>query len=171
MSLPTVNGVGRLTEEPELKYTASGSAVVRLRLAFNSRKKDPQTGEWKDDAVLYLDGSVFGPAAENVASSLQRGMEVFVSGRLKTNSWEDKQGQRQQRTELLVDAVGPTTMRTQTARVEKTSGGGQGNGRAQFQQARQAQGGSDDPWAAAPAGQGAGGWRQQSQGYSDEPPF
>ena len=163
MSLPTINGVGRLTEEPELRYTAAGSPVARLRLAFNSRKKD-QSGQWVDDAVLYLDGSAFGPVAENIASTLQRGMEVVVSGRLKTNSWEDKQGQRQQRTELLVDSIGPS-LRSATAQVEKA--GGQGSGRQEFQRARQAQGAAsaEDPWAPPAPGQ------SQAGGWDEAPPF
>lgn len=169
MSLPTMNGVGRLTAEPELRYSASGSPVVKVRLAFNSRKKDPQSGEWKDDAVAYVQGTVFGPMAESVAESLQQGMEVVVSGRLKTNSWEDQSGQKRSVLELVVDSIGPS-LRSATARVTKVGSGGQGG-----QSRRGQQQPAGDPWAAsASAGARSGGWGASSGGggYSGEaPPF
>ncbi|WP_448333544.1 single-stranded DNA-binding protein [Streptomyces sp. DSM 41534] len=162
--LPTLNGTARLIDEPDLRYAASGGAVVKIRLAFNSRKKDP-SGEWKDDASFFVTGVVFGQAAENIAASLQRGMEVVVSGRMKTDSWE-KDGEKKSTPSLLLDSIGPS-LRFATARVEKA--GGSGSGREQFQQARQQQG-SGDPWASgAPAG--GGGWGGGGAGASDEPPF
>ncbi|MDX3232948.1 single-stranded DNA-binding protein [Streptomyces sp. ME19-01-6] len=161
--LPTLNGTARLIEDPELRYAASGGAVARVRLAFNSRKKD-QAGQWVDDASFFVTGTAFGQAAENIAATLQRGMEVVVSGRMKTDSWE-KDGEKQSRPALLLDSVGPS-LRFATARVEKS--GGSGSGRQEFQQARQQQGaGSGGPWASAPAG-GGGGW---AGGGEDEPPF
>ncbi|MFF9787113.1 single-stranded DNA-binding protein [Streptomyces nigrescens] len=160
MSLPQLSGVARLIEDPELRFSASGSAVVKVRLAFNSRKKD-QAGQWVDDATFFVRGTAFGPAAENVAASLQRGMEVMVVGRMKTESWE-KNGEKRSEAALLVDSIGPS-LRFATARVEKS--GGQGQGRQEFRQARQAQGAAsaDDPWA-TPS-------QSQAGGYSDEPPF
>lgn len=161
MSLPQLSGVARLIEDPELRFSASGGAVVKIRLAFNSRKKD-QSGQWVDDATFFVRGTAFGQAAENVAASLQRGMEVMVVGRMKTESWE-KNGEKRSEAALLVDSIGPS-LRFATAQVEKS--GGQGQGRQEFQQARQAQGAAsaEDPWAqpSAPA---------QSGGFSDEPPF
>lgn len=160
--LPTLNGTARLIEDPELRYAASGGAVARVRLAFNSRKKD-QAGQWVDDASFFVTGTAFGQAAENIAATLQKGMEVVVSGRMKTDSWE-KDGRKESRSALLLDSVGPS-LRFATARVEKTSGSGAG--RQEFQQARQQQGAaSGDPWA-APAG-GGGGW---AAGGGDEAPF
>ncbi|MEU1908434.1 single-stranded DNA-binding protein [Streptomyces hygroscopicus] len=161
--LPTLNGTARLIDDPELRYAASGGAVVKVRLAFNSRKKDP-SGEWKDDASFFITGTAFGQAAENIAATLQRGMEVVVSGRMKTDSWE-KDGEKKSAPSLLVDSIGPS-LRFATARVEKV--GGSGSGRQEFQQARQQQG-SGDPWGSgAPAG--GGGWGGGAVG-GDEPPF
>lgn len=162
MTLPQLSGIARLIEDPELRYGASGSAVVKVRLAFNSRKKD-QSGQWVDDATFFVRGTAFGQAAENVAASLQRGMEVVVSGRMKTESWETKEGEKRSEAALLVDSIGPS-LRFATAQVEKT--GGQGQGRQEFQQARQGQGASAaaDPWSQSTPGQSAGGW-------NDEPPF
>lgn len=165
MSLPTLNGTARLIDDPQLRYAASGSAVVKVRLAFNSRKKDPQSGEWKDDAVFFVDGTAFGQAAENIAGSLARGMEVVVSGRLKTESWE-KDGEKRSGTALLIDSIGPS-LRNATAKVEKA--GGQGQGRQEYQQARQrsSQEGREDPWASSGAAAEAGSWG----GGGDDPPF
>ncbi|MFG2359435.1 single-stranded DNA-binding protein [Streptomyces sp. NPDC048521] len=165
MSLPTLNGTARLMDDPQLRYGASGGAVVTVRLAFNSRKKDPQSGEWKDDASFFVDGKAFGPAAENIAETLSRGLEVVVSGRMKTDSWE-KDGEKRSRPELLLDSIGPS-LRSATAKVTKASGGS-GQGR---QEARQAvrQGASsapaDDPWANGSAGGG------QAGAWGDEAPF
>jgi single-strand DNA-binding protein len=163
MSLPTLNGTARLIEDPQLRYAASGGAVVKLRLAFNSRKKD-QSGQWVDDAVFYIRGTAFGKAAENIAETLQRGMEVVVSGRMKTESWESN-GEKKEAPSLLVDSIGPS-LRSATAQVAKA---GQGHGQQAYQEARARSSaeGREDPWAssgaAAPASQ-AGGW-------SDDPPF
>jgi len=167
MSLPILNGTARLIDDPQLRYGASGGAVVTVRLAFNSRRKDPQSGEWKDDASFFVDGKAFGPAAENIAETLSRGLEVVVSGRMKTDSWE-KDGEKKSRPELLLDAIGPS-LRSATAKVTKASSSGQG--RQAYQQARAASSreGREDPWAssgaAVDAGQGAGTWG------GDEPPF
>jgi len=119
MSLPILNGTARLIDDPQLRYGASGGAVVTVRLAFNSRRKDPQSGEWKDDASFFVDGKAFGPAAENIAETLSRGLEVVVSGRMKTDSWE-KDGEKKSRPELLLDAIGPS-LRSATAKVTKAS--------------------------------------------------
>lgn len=172
MSLPSVNGTARLIEDPELRFAASGGAVVKVRLAFNSRKKDPQSGEWKDDASFFVTGTAFGQAAENIAETLTRGLEVVVSGRMKTDSWETKEGEKRSAASLLIDSIGPS-LKSATAKVTKASGGsGQGNGRQEYGQARQQQqqqqsAGSGDPWGAAAqqAGQAAGSWA------GEEPPF
>lgn len=164
MSLPTLNGTARLMDDPQLRYGASGGAVVTVRLAFNSRKKDPQSGEWKDDSSFFIDGKAFGPAAENIAETLARGLEVVVSGRPKTESWE-KDGEKRSKPVLLIDSIGPS-LRSATAKVQKTSGGS-GHGRQDARQAAQ-QGASapqEDPWATS--GSAAGG----QNAWDVEPPF
>jgi single-strand DNA-binding protein len=166
MSLPIVNGTARLMDDPQLRYGASGGAVVTVRLAFNSRKKDPQTNQWVDDASCFLDGKAFGQAAENIVESLSRGLEAVVSGRLRTESWE-KDGEKRSKVVLLIDSIGPA-LRYATAKVQKT--GGTGQGRQEFQQARQAQQPAEDPWASS-GGQQAGSWGGGGGGYDDSPPF
>lgn len=160
MSLPTLNGTARLIDDPELRFSAgSGKAVVKVRLAFNSRRKD-QSGEWVDADSFFIDGKAFDKAAENIAESLFRGIEVVVSGRLKTEKWETREGEKRSAPTLLIDSIGPS-LRNATATVTKA--GGQGKGQQANGQARQ---GREDPWASSGAA------AQQSGGWSDEaPPF
>ncbi|MGW6977973.1 single-stranded DNA-binding protein [Streptomyces sp. NPDC054932] len=189
--------VGNLVDDPELRFTPSGAAVAKFRVASTPRTFDRQTNEWKDGESLFLTCSVWRQAAENVAESLQRGMRVIVQGRLRQRSYEDREGVKRTVYELDVEEVGPS-LKNATAKVAKTTGrGGQGGYGGGGQQqgggggnwggapgGQQQQGGgapSDDPWASsAPAGGqqqggGGGGWGGSSGssggGYSDEPPF
>ncbi|MEV5170749.1 single-stranded DNA-binding protein [Streptomyces flaveolus] len=183
--------IGNLVDDPELRFTPSGAAVAKFRVASTPRTFDRQTNEWKDGESLFLTCSVWRQAAENVAESLQRGMRVIVQGRLKQRSYEDREGVKRTVYELDVEEVGPS-LRNATAKVTKTAGGarggqggyggggGQGGGSWGGGPGGGQQGGgapADDPWATgAPAGgnQGGGGWGGGSGGgggYSDEPPF
>ncbi|MTB15002.1 MAG: single-stranded DNA-binding protein, partial [Actinobacteria bacterium] len=155
--------VGNLVDDPELRFTPSGAAVAKFRVASTPRYLDKATNEWKDGDSLFLSCNVWRQAAENVAESLQRGMRVIIQGRLKQRSYETKEGEKRTVFEIEVDEVGPS-LRNATAKISKTSraGGapaGGGNGGANG-------GGNDDPWASsAPAGWGA------SVGSMEEPPF
>ncbi|MER6618826.1 single-stranded DNA-binding protein [Streptomyces sp. NPDC000931] len=175
--------VGNLVDDPELRFTPSGAAVAKFRVASTPRTFDRQTNEWKDGESLFLTCSVWRQAAENVAESLQRGMRVIVQGRLKQRSYEDREGVKRTVYELDVEEVG-ASLRNATAKVTKTTGrggqqggGGWGGGPGGGQQGGGAP--ADDPWATgAPAGGqqgGGGGWGGGSGGsgggYSDEPPF
>jgi single-strand DNA-binding protein len=84
--------VGNLVDDPELRFTPSGAAVAKFRVASTPRTFDRQTNEWKDGESLFLTCSVWRQAAENVAESLQRGMRVIVQGRLKQRSGGGQQG-------------------------------------------------------------------------------
>ncbi|RPE39810.1 single-strand DNA-binding protein [Streptomyces sp. Ag109_O5-1] len=173
--------VGNLVDDPELRFTPSGAAVAKFRVASTPRTFDRQTNEWKDGDSLFLTCSVWRQAAENVAESLQRGMRVIIQGRLKQRSYEDREGVKRTVYELDVDEVGPSLLRA-TAKVEKVrrNGEGYGNGSpaANTGWRNQQQGGNapatEDPWAnQAPAGDPWGGSAQggQASTYSDEPPF
>jgi single-strand DNA-binding protein len=144
--------IGNLTADPELRFTPSGAAVANFTVASTPRTFDRQTNEWKDGEALFLNCSVWRQAAENAAESLQRGMRVLVSGRLKARSYETREGEKRTVFEIDVDEVGPS-LRYATAKVTKTSrsGGGQGGG---FSGGGGGQGG-DDPWSSG-GGQGGG---------------
>jgi single-strand DNA-binding protein len=180
--------VGNLVDDPELRFTPSGAAVAKFRVASTPRTFDRQTNEWKDGESLFLTCSVWRQAAENVAESLTKGTRVVVQGRLKQRSYEDREGIKRTVYELDVDEVG-ASLRNATAKITKTSGrggqgggfgGGQGGGGGWGGQGGGSQQGggapAGDPWATgAPAGGGqggGGGWGGGSGGgYSDEPPF
>jgi single-strand DNA-binding protein len=86
--------IGNLTADPELRFTPSGAAVANFTVASTPRTFDRQSNEWKDGETLFLRCSVWREAAENVAESLQKGMRVIVQGRLKSRSYETKEGER-----------------------------------------------------------------------------
>jgi len=189
----TITVVGNLVDDPELRFTPSGAAVANFRIASTPRTFDKQSNEWKDGESLYLSCSVWRQAAENVAESLQRGMRVVVQGRLKSRTFETREGEKRTVFEIEVEEVGPS-LKYATAKVTRTSrqgggGGGYGGGAPQGGggYGGGAAGGApaDDPWASpAPApAQGGGGygggapqggapdpWGAPGVG-SDEPPF
>jgi single-strand DNA-binding protein len=165
----TITVVGNLTDDPELRFTPSGAAVAKFRIASTPRTLDKQSGEWKDGEPLFLACSVWRQVAENVAESLQRGARVVVTGRLRQRSYETKEGEKRTVYELEVDEIGPS-LRYATAKVQKMSRSGGGSGGGFGSGGGNSSGGgsaamADDPWAtAAPAG-GSGG------NFDDEPPF
>jgi single-strand DNA-binding protein len=183
----TITIVGNLTDDPELRFTPSGAAVAKFRIASTPRTLDRQSGEWKDGEPLFLACNIWRDAAEHVAESLQRGARVIVQGRLRQRSYETREGEKRTVYELEVDEIGPS-LRYATAKVQKmarsggggggfgASGGGGAGGGGRPQQGGGGGGNNfDDPWAtAAPASGGsttrpAGG--ASSTTFDDEPPF
>lgn len=162
----TLTVIGNLTDDPELRFTPSGAAVAKFRVASTPRFLDRNSGEWKDGDPLFLTCTVWRQAAENAAESLHRGTRVIVTGRLRQRTYETKEGEKRTVIDLEVDEIGPS-LRYATAKVQKmsrSSGGGFGSGNGQG-------GGfaSDDPWATAapaPASTSSGGGN-----FDDEPPF
>ena len=175
--------VGNLVADPELRFTASGQPVATFRIASTPRIRDNATNEWKDGDSLFLSCNVWRQAAENVAESLQRGMRVIVTGRLKQRSYETKEGEKRTVFEVEVDDVGPSLRNAsaKVARAQRTGGaGGGGYGGASGGQGGGGQGGSygGQPSGGQPSGGGSssGGNRNEDPwasdaGYSDEPPF
>src|SRR6058998_1028813 len=166
--------VGNLVDDPELRFTPSGAAVAKFRIASTPRFLDKATNEWKDGESLFLSCNVWRQAAENVAESLQRGMRVIVQGRLKQRSYETKEGEKRTVFEVEVDEVGPS-LRNATAKITKAQrsggmgGGGSGGSGGGFGGSGGSGGSSggygapaDDPWASPAPGGGD---------LSDEPPF
>lgn len=119
--------IGNLTNDPELRFTPSGAAVANFTVASTPRAFDRQSNEWKDGETLFMRCSVWREAAENVAESLQRGSRVIVTGRLKSRSYDTKEGEKRTVIELEVDEVGPS-LRYATAKVNRTQRGGGGFG-------------------------------------------
>jgi single-strand DNA-binding protein len=95
---------GNLTRDPELRSTPSGTALCKLRVAVNSRRKDGQTGEWVDKPN-YFDVTVWGAQGENCANYLSKGRPVAVDGRLDWREWEAQDGSKRQSIEIIADSV------------------------------------------------------------------
>ena len=173
----TITIIGNLTGDPELRFTPSGAAVANFTVASTPRTFDRQSNEWKDGETLFMRCSVWRDAAENVAESLLRGSRVIVSGRLKSRSYETKEGEKRTVIEMEVDEIGPS-LRYASAKVTKTQRGGGGGGGGGFGGSGGGQGGggfggqggygagqgggygggqqASDPWATGPSG-GQGG--------------
>ena len=182
----TITIVGNLTDDPELRFTPSGAAVAKFRIASTPRTLDRQSGEWKDGEPLFLACNIWRDAAEHVAESLQRGARVIVQGRLRQRSYETREGEKRTVYELEVDEIGPS-LRYATAKVQRMSrsGGGSGGGGGGFGASNGGGGGNrqpssgggggnfDDPWATAAPAQGgrSGGGTGTSSSFDDEPPF
>jgi single-strand DNA-binding protein len=94
---------GNLTRDPELRSTPSGTPVCSLRVAVNTRRKDP-SGEWVDKPNFF-DVTVWGAQGENCATYLQKGRPVAVNGRLEWREWEDGNGNKRQAVDIIADSV------------------------------------------------------------------
>lgn len=113
----TVNIVGNVTRDPELRFTPSGQAVANFGVAVNRRWQNRQTQEW-EEAVSFFDVTCWGQLAENVAESVQKGTRVVVDGRLDQRSWETEQGDKRSKVEIVADEVAPS-LRWATASITK----------------------------------------------------
>ncbi|TXK41469.1 single-stranded DNA-binding protein [Nonomuraea sp. C10] len=111
--------VGNLVDDPELRFTPTGQAVARFRIASTPRYMDRQSNEWKDGDSLFLTANVWRQAGENAAESLTRGTRVIVQGRLRQRTYETKEGDKRTVYEIEVDEIGPS-LRHATAKVNKT---------------------------------------------------
>lgn len=93
--------VGNLTRDPELRYTASGTAVANLGLAVNSKFR---SGDEFKEEVLFIDVVVWGKQGETVSQYLSKGRQVLVEGRLQERKWESD-GQTRRKTEIVANTV------------------------------------------------------------------
>jgi len=171
--------VGNLVADPELRFTPSGQPVATFRVASTPRIRDNATNEWKDGDSLFLSCNVWRQAAENVAESLQRGMRVIVTGRLKQRNYETKEGEKRTVYEVEVDDVGPS-LRNASAKVNRAS---RGSGEGGFGGGNRGAGGGNGSYSGGQGSSGGGGGGSTSRnedpwasdtgggGYSDEPPF
>lgn len=151
MSIPTIHGLAGITADPEMRKTPQGTSVLSVRLAFSDRKFNEQTREWDTTKTFYIDGNAWEQTAERLAQQLAKGDQVYVEGRIETQSWE-KDGEKKSKPVLQLRTV---------RKLEKGAGGQQQQGYAQ-QQPAQAQGG----WGGGQ--QNSGGW---GNGSNESVPF
>ena len=151
----TTTIVGNITRDPELRFTPGGTAVANFSVAWNQKGRDGA-----EDKVSYFDITCWQQLAENVSDSLKKGDRVVVHGRLDQRSWEQDDGTKRSKVEIVADDVAPS-LRWATAEVSKNqrnnNGGGQQGGQPQGNQNQGQQGGYNDNGggqqpAAAPAG-------------------
>lgn len=150
MNEPVITIIGNLADDPELRFTQSGVAVAKLRMAMTPRDKNA-AGEWVDGEPFWQDVTCWREMAENVAETLHKGDRVVVFGRMKQRQWEDKEGGKRRSTDLEADAIGPDLFRATAVVTRKSKGGGTA--------AR-----GDDQWAGASKQRPAAVQQQAQQG-------
>lgn len=151
MATPTTIVEGRLTADPELRFTPAGKAVCSFTVAASDRKKDDRTDTWSDGDKAFIRCTVWEVAGENVAESLKKGEEVIVIGNLIMRDYDDRDGNKRQSVEMKNARVAAAIGKFNTVSVRKLERVAAGQAPAQR---------NDDPWTA-----GGG------SSFTDEPPF
>jgi single-strand DNA-binding protein len=152
--------IGNAGRDAELRYTANGTANAQFSLAVNSRRRG-QSGEWEDQTE-WFNIVIWAEQAERLSQYIVKGKQLYIEGRLQTRSWDDDQGQRHYRTEVIAQ-----TIQLLGSRVEGQGGGGGGgwdDGSTSF--SRPAGG-----RAGAPAGNYGGFGGSRGQTDPDDLPF
>lgn len=103
--------LGNVGKDPEIRYTANGSAQATFSVAANRNYQKPD-GEWEKETEWFT-VVTWNKLAERMAQAVQRGDRVYVEGRLHTRSWDGQDGKRQYRTEVVADKVLPQGRRQQ----------------------------------------------------------
>jgi len=104
--LPRITVEGTAVADSELRFSQSGTAVGRLRLVANDRRLNKDTNEWEDGDQLWIDVTCFKQLAENVAESVLKGDRVIVTGKIRTEEWNDREtGEKRSKVSLIADAV------------------------------------------------------------------
>lgn len=144
----SVTLVGNVTKDPELRYTTGGRGVASFGLAVNRRYQ--VNGEWQEQ-VSFFNIVAWGDLGENAAASINKGNRVIVTGRLEQRSYETKEGDKRNVTEVIADELGPS-LRWAQVQIERIS--------------------RDDAAARTGGGGGSGGGgRAPDPVYGDEEPF
>ncbi|MFJ4166308.1 single-stranded DNA-binding protein [Microbacterium sp. NPDC089698] len=157
----TITIHGGLTAQPELRYSQNGTAIASGTIASTDRYLDKQTQEWKDGKSLYVRWSAFKDLAEHIAgSSLDKGVQVVITGKLHTRQYEDREGQKRTSTELDVIDFAVSLKRT-TAQVTRAASTSPAAGRTQGAA-------GDEPWSTP--GSQADAWSTPGS-FGDDTPF
>jgi len=117
----TVTVVGNVTRDPELRFTPGGAPVANFGLAWNRKDQNDE------EVVSFFDITCWRSLAENVAESITKGQRVIVYGRLDQRSWENQEGERRAKVEIVADEVAPSLLWA-TAEITRTEFRGGGDG-------------------------------------------
>lgn len=101
MAIPTIKEIAGVITEPEMRFTPQGKAVMSVRLAFNDSRYNEQTSQWENTKTFYVDATAWEQTAERLADQIRQGDQVFVEGRLDTQSWE-KDGEKKSKPNLTI---------------------------------------------------------------------
>ena len=158
-NLNNVTVVGNITRDPEMRFTANGRSTTNFGIAVNRSWRNQQTNEW-EERTSFFNVVSWGNLADNVGSSLKKGMRVLVTGRLEQRSWETEQGDKRSVVEIVADEVGPSLLfaTAEVHRIERSGPDGGGGGRPQ---------GGGQQRQAAPANTGGGNGNYDD--YGEEP--
>ena len=158
MPIPTIQETAGVIAEPEMRFTSQGKAVLSIRLAFNDSRYNEETRQWENSKTFYVDATAWEQTAERLADQIRKGDQVYVSGRLETQSWE-KDGEKKSKPSL--------TVRTMRKLEKNTPAQQQGGGNfasaqsAGFGGQPQPAPSQQDPWA---GGQQQPAWGEPAQG-------
>ena len=125
-NLNNVTIVGNITRDPESRFTSTGRQTTTFGVAVNRSWRNQQTQEW-EERTSFFNVVTWAQLAENVSSTLQKGMRVVVTGRLEHRSWETEQGDKRSVVEIVAEEVGPS-LRFATADVHKVERSGPSDG-------------------------------------------
>jgi single-strand DNA-binding protein len=152
--------VGNLTKDPELRYTTGGRGVASFGLAVNRRYQ--VNGEWQEQ-VSFFNVVAWTDLGENAAASLHKGNRVIVTGRLEQRSYETRDGEKRNVTEVIADELGPSLRWAQVEieRISRDSAGGASSGG----------GGGGAAGGGGGGGAAGGASRAPDPVYGDEEPF
>lgn len=95
---------GNLTKDGELRTTQGGTEILTFGIAVNDRKRDPSSGEWVE-VPNFFDCVVFGKRADSLSRLLHKGMKCCIEGKLRWSQWNDKNGQKRSKVEIVVDEI------------------------------------------------------------------
>lgn len=123
--------LGNLTRDPEVKFTAGGTAVAEIGLAVNRKWMDKQSNTWKEETT-FVDVTLWGRSAEVAGQYLAKGRPVLIEGRLQLDTWNDKTS-GQKRSKLLVVGESMTMLGGNTPRGEHDQSANQGRAEEQSQ--------------------------------------
>lgn len=96
--------VGRLGQDPDLKYSANQYPIARFSLATGERRKDQTSGQWVDHTEWH-NVVTFSKTAENCSKFLKKGSEIYIEGKIQTRKWQDKEGKDRYTTEIIANTV------------------------------------------------------------------
>ncbi|WP_139770726.1 single-stranded DNA-binding protein [Paenarthrobacter ureafaciens] len=114
----SVTVIGNLVADPRLKELGSGSAVANFTIASTPRVYDETTQQWKDGEAVFLRASAWNDTARHAVASLRKGARVIAVGRIKSRTYQGKDGQARTVEELVVEDVA-VSLRFQTAALDR----------------------------------------------------